>query len=66
MVSRAKRIGVPGCKMSGGGGGGTVICLKSPWTESLFDLHGARRVNSTPDYRGVVVKGDSAATDRSG
>ncbi|QKQ99264.1 mevalonate kinase [Metallosphaera tengchongensis] len=56
VVSSARTIGLQGCKMSGGGGGGSVICIKSPKAELLLESRGFRLVDSELNKNGVVIK----------
>ncbi len=42
--------------MSGGGGGGSVICLKSHKAELLLESRGFRLVNTELNKTGVTIK----------
>ena len=55
LVARARELGVRGCKLSGGGGGGLTVCLKDNNAESLLRAFGATIVNATPTSEGVKV-----------
>ncbi|AAK40711.1 mevalonate kinase [Saccharolobus solfataricus] len=54
IVSRAKQLGIKGCKISGGGAGGSIICIKSVEAEVLLRSYNARIVNSTLTKDGVI------------
>ncbi|MGC9105262.1 MAG: mevalonate kinase [Thermoprotei archaeon] len=55
LVSRARELGVKGCKVSGGGGGGLTVCTKDEKAESLLRAFGASLVNARPTDEGVRV-----------
>ncbi|BBD71662.1 mevalonate kinase [Sulfodiicoccus acidiphilus] len=59
FVSRAKELGV-GCKVSGGGAGGSLLCVtKDPYSslqaKSLLLSFGAKIVDSNPTFTGVYT-----------
>ncbi|QGA67667.1 mevalonate kinase [Sulfolobus sp. E11-6] len=53
IVSRAKQLGIKGCKISGGGAGGSIICVKSNEAEVLLRSYNAKIVDSTLTKDGV-------------
>ncbi|ACP35858.1 mevalonate kinase [Sulfolobus islandicus Y.G.57.14] len=55
IVSRAKQLRIKGCKISGGGAGGSIICIKSVEAEVLLKSYNARIVNSTLIKDGVDI-----------
>ncbi|MCI2413839.1 MAG: mevalonate kinase [Candidatus Aramenus sp.] len=56
LVSTARLLGVKGCKMSGGGGGGAIMCTKDVKSEILLNSVGAVLVRSEKSEGGVTVK----------
>jgi mevalonate kinase len=56
LVSTARSLGMKGCKMSGGGGGGSVICVREPKSEILLESKGLKIVNSEINSTGVTTK----------
>lgn len=56
IVSRAKQLGIKGCKISGGGAGGAIICLKSKDAEVLLRSYNARIINTNLTNEGVVIR----------
>ncbi|MEM0294100.1 MAG: mevalonate kinase [Saccharolobus sp.] len=55
IVSRAKQLGIKGCKISGGGAGGTIVCTKSNEAETLLRSYNAKIIDTTPTDSGVIV-----------
>ncbi|MCY0859408.1 MAG: mevalonate kinase [Sulfolobaceae archaeon] len=55
FVSTAKLMGIKGCKMSGGGAGGAVVCTRDDRVNVLMDVMGARRINAEPTFTGVQI-----------
>ncbi|TRN01470.1 mevalonate kinase [Sulfolobus sp. F1] len=55
IVSRARQLGIKGCKVSGGGAGGSIICIKSNEAEVLLKSYNAKIINTSPVNRGVTI-----------
>ncbi|WP_338600295.1 mevalonate kinase [Sulfolobus tengchongensis] len=55
IVSRAKQLGIRGCKISGGGAGGSIVCIKSTEAEVLLRSYNAKIVNSSLTTEGVTI-----------
>ena len=55
FISTSRMIGIKGCKISGGGAGGAVICTKDERAELLLRALGGKVINATPSFGGVKV-----------
>ena len=55
FVSISRMTGIKGCKISGGGAGGAVICTKDERAELLLHAMGGKVINATPSFTGVKV-----------
>lgn len=55
LVSTARTMGIRGCKMSGGGAGGAVICTNEYEAGILMRSLGAKLINSKPSFKGVTI-----------
>ncbi|MDT7899113.1 MAG: mevalonate kinase [Sulfolobales archaeon] len=56
LIARARELGVKGCKLSGGGGGGLTVCLEDERAKSLLKAFGANLIDARPTDTGVVVR----------
>ncbi|BFH72585.1 mevalonate kinase [Sulfurisphaera javensis] len=56
FISTARMAGTDGCKISGGGAGGAVVCTKDERAELLMNAMGGKVINATPSFGGVRVK----------
>lgn len=55
FISTSRMMGIKGCKISGGGAGGSVICTKDDRAELLLKAMGGKVINATPSFDGVRV-----------
>ena len=55
FISTSRMAGIKGCKISGGGAGGAVICTKDERAELLLHAMGGRVINASPSFGGVKV-----------
>lgn len=56
FISTSRMAGIYGCKISGGGAGGAVVCTKDDRAELLINAMGGRIINASPSFTGVIVK----------
>ncbi|BFI76297.1 mevalonate kinase [Sulfurisphaera ohwakuensis] len=55
FISTSRMANVKGCKISGGGAGGAVVCTKDERAELLLTAMGGKVINATPSFLGVQV-----------
>jgi len=55
FISTSRMAGVKGCKISGGGAGGAVVCTKDERAVLLLNAMGGRVINASPSFGGVKV-----------
>jgi len=55
FISTSRMAGIKGCKISGGGAGGAVVCTKDERAVLLLNAMGGRVINASPSFGGVKV-----------
>lgn len=55
FISVSRMAGIKGCKISGGGAGGAVVCSKDEKAELLLNAMGGKVINASPSFNGVEV-----------